>query len=106
MGDPVVRIDEYLMREREPACTFEPDVIAVMRQAMDASWSALAFAHFDDEHDIRAVREELARRILEGAARGERRAPVLSGRALGALEPRRAVKPQGAAPWRASRYAS
>ena len=106
MSDPVVRIDEYLTRDREPACTFGPDVIAVMRKAMDASWSALAFAHFEDEHDVRAVREELAKRILESAARGERRAPVLSGRALGALAPRRAGKPQGATPWRASRYAS
>jgi hypothetical protein len=85
---------------------FEPDVIALMRRALDASWSALAFARLDDEHDIRATREILAKRILEGVAGGERRVPVLSGDALGALEPRSAGKTPGETGWRITRSAS
>lgn len=94
----------------DAAAIFEPDVIALMRKALDESWSALAFARLDDEHDIRTTREALAKRILEGAAGGERRVPVLSGHALGALEPRSAGKtPAGTAgetKWRVSRSAS
>src|SRR6478672_6620129 len=92
--------------DREAAAIFEPDVIALMRAALDASWSALAFARLDDENDIRTTREALAKRILEGAAGGERRVPVLSGDALGALEPRRAGKTPGELGWRTSRSAS
>jgi hypothetical protein len=106
MSDPARRIDEFVDDDAGAATMFEPDVIAVMRAALDASWRALAFAHFDDEQEMRTIQEELAKRILEGAARGERRAPVLSGRALGAIAPRRAGKSQGALPWRATRYAS
>jgi myo-inositol catabolism protein IolC len=106
MSDLARRVDEFIEQDVEAETMFEPDVIAVMRTALEASWSALAFAHFDDEQEMRSVQEELARRILEGAARGERRAPVLSGRALGAIAPRRAGKSQGAMPWRATRYAS
>jgi hypothetical protein len=106
MFDAVQRFDEPGGRGPEDAAIFGPDVIAVMRRAFDLSWSALAFAHFDDEHEIRVTREELAKRILEGAARGERRIPVLSGRALGALEPRSARGSSGGLPWRSSRYDS
>jgi hypothetical protein len=90
----------------DAAAIFEPDVIALMRAALDASWSALAFARLEDEHDIRTTREALAKRILEGAAGGERRVPVLSGDALGALEPRRAGATPGETQWRISRSAS
>ena len=94
----------------EAAAMFEPEVVDVMRRALDASWSALAFAHFEDETEVRATRERLAKRILEVAAEGERRVPVLSGRALGALEPRRAAGSangaRGATSWRFSRYVS
>lgn len=81
---------------------FGPEEIGLMRAALEASWSALAFAHFESELDRRATREKLARSILEEAASGERRVPLLSGRALGALEPRRAGEPT----WRASKYVS
>lgn len=91
---------------RDAAAIFEPDVVALMRKALDASWSALAFARLDDEDDIRTTREALAKHILEGAAGGERRVPVLSGHALGALEPRSAGKTPGEAKWRVSRSAS
>jgi hypothetical protein len=95
---------------REAAAIFEPDVIALMRKALDASWSALAFARLEDENDIRMTREALARRILERAAGGERRVPVLSGAALGSLEPRRAgrtpAETAGETKWRVSRSAS
>lgn len=97
-------------QDAEVAPMFEPDVINVMREALDASWSALAFAHFADEAEIRVIREKLAKQILEVAAEGERRVPVLSGRALGALEPRRAsgsgARAPGGAPWLVSRYVS
>lgn len=85
-----------------PEHAFGPEDICVMRQALDRSWSALDFAHFEDDGDRLATRERLARRIVEEAARGERSVPVLSGLALGALEPRRA----GALVWRASKYVS
>jgi hypothetical protein len=83
--------------EADPAVEshFEPDVVALMVQALDASWMALAFAHFADEHEIRVTREVLAQRILENVAAGERRLAVLSGNALGALEPRAAKSPGG-----------
>jgi hypothetical protein len=106
MFDAVHRFDEPGGRGSEDAAIFGPDVIAVMRRAFDLSWSALVFAHFDSEHEIRVTREELAKRILEGAARGERRIPVLSGRALGALEPRSARRSPGGSPWLSSRYDS
>lgn len=91
MFDAVRRFDESAELGCDAADIFEPEVIELMRKALDAAWSALAFAHFDDEREMRATREELARRILEAAASGERRVRVLSGRALGALEPRRAA---------------
>jgi hypothetical protein len=106
MFDAVQRFDEPVGRRHEDAAIFGPELIAVMRRAFELSWSALAFAHFDTEHEIRATREELAKRILEGAAGGERRIPVLSGRALGALEPRSAGRSSGGSPWRSSRFDS
>lgn len=108
MADRAKRLDEGDSSCEGTAVIFEPEVVAVMRKAMDASWSALAFAQFDDEHEMRATREVLAKRILEAAAAGERRVPVLSGGALGALEPRRAAtsRTAGGTPWRVSRYAS
>ena len=68
---------------------------ALMVQALDASWMALAFAHFADEHEMRVTDEVLAQHILENIAAGERRLSVLSGNALGALEPRAAKRPDG-----------
>lgn len=104
------RLDRHEGTDVEVAPMFEPDVINVMREALDASWSALAFAHFADETEMLVTREKLANQILEGAAGGERRVPVLSGRALGALEPRRAAgsggRPPGGQPWRVLRYVS
>ena len=80
----------------EGDAVYGPDEIRLMRSALAASWSALAFAHFDSEHEARATRERLARRILEETAQGVRSLSLLSGRALGALEPRRARTQ----PWR------
>ncbi len=95
MTDPV----RQLMVPPEAAPTVEsldePDVVALMVQALDASWTALAFAHFADEHEMRVTDEVLAQHILENIAAGERRLSVLSGNALGALEPRAAKRPDG-----------
>ena len=97
MTDPV----RQLMVPPEAAPTVESlderDVVALMVQALDASWMALAFAHFADEHEIRVTDEVLAQRILENIAAGERRLSVLSGNALGALEPRAAKRSDGRA---------
>ncbi len=97
MTDPV----RQLMVPPEAAPTVESlderDVVALMVQALDASWMALAFAHFADEHEIRVTDEVLAHRILENIAAGERRLSVLSGNALGALEPRAAKRSDGRA---------
>ena len=102
MSDPVLRLVESAPEDVSAVVIYGPEEIRLMRKALDASWSALAFAHFDNDSDKRATREELARRILKEAAQGERSVPVLSGRALGALEPRSARGSQ----WQASRYAS
>ena len=95
MTDPV----RQLMVPPEAAPTVEsldePDVVALMVQALDASWMALAFAHFADEHEMRVTDEVLAQHILENIAAGERRLSVLSGNALGVLEPRAAKRPDG-----------
>lgn len=106
MFDIVQRVEEP-RRPAPSAAVFEPETIAIMRRALDLSWSALAFAHFENVGEMRDTREELAKRILEAAASGERRAPVLSGRALGALAPRSArTSPPGGSLWRTSRYDS
>ncbi len=81
---------------------YGPDEINAMRAALDKSWSALAFAHWEDERDMRQTRETLARTILRVAASGERGVTALSDRALGALEPRRA----GSQRWHVSRFVS
>ena len=93
MFDALDRSEEPAGPRPEAAAIFGPSTISAMRRALDLSWSALAFAHFEGESDMRETREELARQILLAAAAGERRAIVLSGRALGALEPRRAAAP-------------
>ena len=95
MADPVRW--PLMLPDAEPALEgrYEPDVIALMVKALDVSWRALAFAHFADEHEMRLTREVLATRILENVAAGERRLSVLSGDALGALEPRTAKAPGG-----------
>ncbi|MDB5642894.1 MAG: hypothetical protein JWN07_2211 [Hyphomicrobiales bacterium] len=105
MADPVRRLHLVAEPGLDAKSIYEPDAVAVMVEALDASWLALAFAHFDDEQEMLATREVLAKRILQRVAAGERRVPVLSGDALGALEPRAAKSPGGQS-WRVTRYAS
>ncbi len=95
MADLGRRLTLVSEAEADAELMFEPDVIALMVEALEVSWRALAFAHFADEHEIRLTREVLAKRIRESVAAGERRLPVLSSHALGALEPRAAKAPGG-----------
>ena len=76
--------------EADDAVVFGPEDIAVMRNAFEKSWAALAFAAWRDDVDMRITRERIARSILHNVASGERRVGQLTDHALGSLEPRSA----------------
>jgi hypothetical protein len=65
------------LMERPQADAFEPEMIALMRAALDEAWSTLPF-----ERQARTSKSELAERILKLAARGERDPVRLRTRAV------------------------
>jgi hypothetical protein len=61
---------------------YEPEDIAVMRNALAGCGEVLNLASVDDQDENERLRLELAKAIIASAYRGERRAGVLSATAL------------------------
>jgi hypothetical protein len=70
------RASGFVLRLASPDYCFEPETLAVLSAAYDQAIAALGA----DELDV--VREIVAKRIIEAAARGERDADRLSHAAL------------------------
>lgn len=91
-----------VVRNERAEAIFGPEDISLMLSALKESWAALAFVEWNGKNDMDATRERLARSILRSVALGERRIQVLSGYALGAIEPRHA----GGQSWHVSKSVS
>jgi len=63
-----------IIKEYADGGAFQPEEVAILVAAFDDAWQRLSKsgAQFDSDRAVRATREQLGKRIIEMAKRGER----------------------------------